>query len=203
MELKLRDLLFFGALLAIFPLGVYLFVASTKASPVPTDGPVPPLGATLGTPPPAHVAETAHQIAFHNQSETWTWENGCADELARFVTGNGFPVTTLTITLVDEDADLPLGVVYPSVEDPDALALTTCTETGGGLACQVAIGAGAPGAALDTAMATALGYGVREHFRVKTRETWNENQSWRWVDFVPLIEQDGEVWRSTCLEVRK
>ena len=203
MEFKLRDLLFFLALLAIFPLGVSLFVAVTDASPVPVDGPVPPLGATLGTPPPALVAETAQRIIFHDESETWTWQNACADELARFVTGNGFPVSQLTITLVDEDADLPLGVAYPAAGAPEALALTTCTEADGGLACQVTVGNGAPGDALDTAVATALGYGVREYFRVKTRESWNEKQPWRWAEFVPLIEQDGDVWRSVCLEVEK
>jgi hypothetical protein len=202
MTLRLKDIVVWLALLAIFPLGVSVFVALAGPAQPPSEWPAPPLGPTLGDPPPTHVDAAPVAITFIDESRAWTWSNRCQVALGRFIADNNYPLRQVTLSLVDSDPTLPLGVVYPDPAEPDALVFTGCRQQGEGLACQVSLGAGRPGSSLDTAMTVALAYGIQEHFRPRTRELWEAGRGWDWAVYQPLVEQAGTVWLSTCMEVK-
>jgi hypothetical protein len=164
--------------------------------------PVPPLGATLGQPPPTQVAAVPVQVLFVDESVTWDWENACDDEVVAYVAGNRLPVAHLLYTLSDDD-DLALGVAWPDAEQPEAVALGQCAEEGDILACRVSVNAGDPGPALDTALTALLAYSVHDYFRVKSEENWGSQSAWNWADYVPLVVENAAGWMSACMEVEK
>ena len=192
--------------LALPLLGISLVLLAAVYIRVRSVPPAPPLGATLGQPTPGGEVEPAVpvpvQVLFVDESVAWDWQNTCADELTAFVAAGQFPVAHLLVTLSD-DSDLPLGVAWPDVERPEAVALGQCAEEGDILACRVSVGAGDPGPALHTALATLLGYSVADYFRVKSEEEWAQRPAWQWADYAPLVEKTEDDWTSLCMEVTK
>ncbi len=183
------------ALLLLLASGTLAFLTTRPGAPTPS----PPLGPILGL---GNVAP----ITFVDASAAWDWTNTCQDELVAYLAGQGdADVTTrprhIRITLVDE-GDLPLGVAFPSVEEPQALTFAECEESDTGLSCQVAVDHGAPGPALDAAVAAALAVGLHDALRVKSPQAWRERPVWSWAQFTPLLHQEQETWRSDCVTVR-
>lgn len=182
---------------------VTLFASGAWSLPA---GPVPPLGATLGQPTPlplsSGVDDGLVKVLFVDESVVWDWTNTCGDELAAYVTGAGFAVEHLLVTLSDDD-DLTLGVAYPDPEHIEALALGGCTREGDILACRVSVNAGDPGSALDAATAALLAYSVSDFFRDKSEADWGQRPDWDWADYAPLVQESETGWMSACVEVRK
>lgn len=199
MTLRLKDVLVWLGLFALFPLGMAIFATISGAS-APVERPVPPLGPTLGD-PAVHAGGKAPPVTFADESVAWNWTNTCQEEVLSWLATQGYGVSDLTVILVDNNHTLPLGVVYPGMDDPDALALAGCEGQGGALTCRVAVGAVASAQALDTAVSVALVYGVEEHFRSRERAEWLAGAPWRWSNYQPLIHAEEETWVSTCLKV--
>jgi hypothetical protein len=198
MTLRLPDLLVWLGLFALFALGLAVAAPLTGE----TDLPAAPLGPTLGDPPPQPVVASEVEIAFADESVAWDWTNICEDGLSRFLLEQDYPLRQLTVILVDADPALPLGVVYPSPAEPDALVFTGCQDTQDGLACRVAVEAGRPGSSLDTAVTVTLAYGAHERFRPRSHEAWDARSGWDWSLFHPMLIQEGTVWTSTCVEMK-
>lgn len=190
--------------LLIFGVAVVTFFSS-RAWSWPT-GPIPPLGATLGSPTPLPspgvVDDGPVKVLFVDESVAWDWTNTCEDELAVYVAGAGFAVEHLLVTLSDDD-DLVLGVAYPDPEHIEALALGGCTREGDILACRVSVNAGDPGPALNAATAALLAYSVSDFHRDRSESGWAERPAWEWGDYRPLVVENEAGWTSDCVEVRK
>ena len=191
-------------LLPLILLGVAVFVLFASGAWSLPAGPVPPLGATLGRPTPVpspdEVDDGPVNVLFVDESVTWNWSNTCAEELAAYVAGAGFPVEHLLVTLSDDD-DLVLGVAYPDPEHIEALTLGGCTHEGDILACRVSVNVGDPGPAMDAATAALLAYSVSDFFRDKSETGWAERSEWEWADYRPFVKESESGWTSTCVEV--
>ncbi|MFZ1754193.1 MAG: hypothetical protein WBO46_20305 [Caldilineaceae bacterium] len=190
-------------LLAFCAIVVIFFASGVWSLPA---GPVPPMGPTLGQPAlvwlPQGMADGPVQVLFVDESVTWDWQNACEDEVTSYVAGAKYPVAHLLYTLTD-DADLTLGVAYPDAERPEAVVLGGCSQESDILTCRVSVNSGAPGPALDTAVAALLGYGVQDYFRDKSEAGWGQRPDWQWADYVPLVVEDETGWTSECVEVTK
>jgi hypothetical protein len=207
-----QTVMFWLGLISLFPLIVWIFVRVSGANPPAT--PVPPLGATLGQPPATlgqslSLAEGRALVGewplhFLDSSQQWSWQNECGEALAAFAVGHGIPLLPTAFHLMDEVDHLPMGVAYPGVADPQALALVGCEEQGDGLACQMGLVQAAGVAQAETALSVALAVGLYEWARPKDRENWQAQRPWDWSDFQPLVQagEDGD-WHSTCLGLVK
>jgi hypothetical protein len=137
--------------------------------------------------------------AFQDESPTWDWQWDLACESALEVfLGKRYPLHAVTITLVD-DPTISLGVAYPDMGEPEAVALASCEGTDGVLTCRVAVGYGESGAALDLVTAVAPVYAIQDHLRAKDRQSWEAQAVWDWAAFTPLIEQTEAGWQSQCV----
>jgi len=197
----LRFILVSAAFLACVFLGMTAFSIMSQASKAPVFYPVPPLGPTLGEPPP-HATGMHTAVTFVDADPGWDWDNTCEEEVAAWLAGRGLALAQVTLTLEPDDHTLPIGVAYPSAEDPEALVLSGCAVDESGLACRVAVAASASPAALDAAASVALVAAVADHLRPKDKESWAQRDTWAWADYAPLLRETEGGWESTCLSVK-
>jgi hypothetical protein len=195
-----HPLRFILAFITLALLGLAVFSAMSFASKPPVEYPMPPLGPTLGDPPP-HATVGNAVVTFMDADPGWDWDNTCEEEVATWLAGRGLAMASVTLTLDADDHTLPIGVAYPSAEDPEALVLSGCEMTESGLACRVAVAASASSAALDAAASVALVAAVADHLRPKDKESWAQRDTWRWGEYRPLLREIEGGWESTCLKM--
>jgi hypothetical protein len=192
---------FILAFITLALLGLAVFSAMSFASKPPVEYPMPPLGPTLGD-PPAHARAVNTAVTFVDADPGWDWDNTCEEEVNAWLVGRGLAVARVTLTLEADDHTLPIGVAYPSAEDPDALVLSGCDVIDSGLACRVAVAASASSAALDAAASIALVAAVADHLRPKDKESWSQRDTWMWDEYKPLLREIEGGWESTCLSMK-
>ena len=195
-----RILSFILAFITLAFLGLAIFSAMSFASKPPVQYPMPPLGPTLGDPPP-HAAGVSTAVTFVDADPGWDWDNTCEEEVAAWLAGRGLAVESVTLTLEPDDHTLPIGVAYPSAQDPEALVLSGCDVAESGLACRVAVAASASPTALDAAVSVALVAAVADHLRPRDQESWAQRDAWEWGDYRPLLRETEGGWESTCLRM--
>ena len=192
---------FMLAFITLALLGLAVFSAMSFASKPPVEYPMPPLGPTLGDPPP-HAMVSHPAVTFVDADPGWDWDNTCEEEVAAWLAGRGLAVARVTLTLEADDHTLPIGVAYPSAKDPEALVLSGCDVTESGLACRVAVAASASSAALDAAATVALVAAVADHLRPKDKDSWAQRDTWTWDEYRPLLRETAGEWESTCLKMQ-
>lgn len=138
-------------------------------------------------------------ITFRDESAAWDWQwkLTCKPMLEVYL-GQRYPLHAGSFTLVD-DPTISLGVAYPDMGTPAAVALATCEESDGALTCRVAVGYGAAGSPLDLVATVAPVYAIQEQLRAKDRQTWEAQPAWDWSAFTPLIQQTEAGWQSQCV----
>jgi hypothetical protein len=194
---------FMLAFVALALLSLAVFSAISFASKPPVPYPMPPLGPTLGEPSP-HARASRVAVTFVDADPGWDWDNTCQEEVAAWLAGRGLAVEAMLLTLEPDDHTLPVGVAYPSVDDPEALVLAGCDVAEAGLTCRLAVAASASSAALDAAASVALVAALADHLRPKDQESWANREAWDWAEYQPLLQpqEEGAGWRSTCLRMQ-
>ena len=190
--------------------------AAEKAAPEP--GPTPVIYSVPGRP----------TLVFEDLSARWDWtvNEQCLPKLLDWLRGDkwikGHDFEKLTIGLVDEKApeklrlgpkgqeyDLIYGAALP-VKPPNGKyeygSLSACKvdDDKGEITCYVApkMWETDYGALSATVVASWIS-AMEEELRPKTKEAWTEySGSWSITNYIPLIRQEGERWRSDCLEVK-
>jgi len=204
MEIRLKPLAGAALMLALAGAIAFGVVAVVQGSAIPFGAagspPVPPIGPDLSpsifpTPTP-----TPYPVELVPGDESarwdWTWQSACLPNLEKFF--GQFPAHKITITLTDNPT-LSLGVAYPEMGEAQSIGLTRCEEIEDELRCQVSVGKGATGPALDTALTAAAIYGVQEFFRSHVRQDWENRSAWSWTQFEPFLAQEEGTWRSQCV----
>jgi hypothetical protein len=187
-EIRLRSLVLSLLVLAGLP------AASPPAAP--TGQPVTPGG-------------SADQwITFVDTSAVWDWQITCGEALATWVQQLPFPSRTIRVTLTDAKNLGPstVGVGYPADGDQAAVVYAACAGQPD-LACQVVIKQGAPGADLDVAVTAAIPHAIRNAGLLEAPGGAEQidaiRLNWSWAQFQPLLQKEGNAWRSSCLNVAR
>lgn len=203
MELRLRTLLF-------------ILLLAAAAIAVAAIG-LPRLGIDLlavGRPatPTAQAASTqtlaGQRITFADESVAWDWQAACQDTLAAWVQQSPDPIRTIRVTLTDKQNLGPatVGVGYPPGSDQAAIAYAACNGQPD-LACQVAIKQGAAGDDLNVAVTAAIPHAIRNSWLIHSPGGAAQidaiRKSWTWEQFQPLLQKEGTLWRSSCLNVSR
>lgn len=164
--------------------------------------------ATPTTPVAPTQALASQRITFADESTAWDWQATCQDALAAWVRQSPNPIRTIRITLTDETNLGPatVGVGYPTGSEQPAIAYAAC-DGQPDLTCQVAIKQGAPGDNLNVAVTAALPHTIRNAWLIHSASGAEQidaiRKDWSWVQFQPLLQKEGPLWRSACLTVAK
>lgn len=150
-------------------------------------------------PPTGRSTLPVIDITFRDESTTWDWhwKLTCEPTLEVYL-GQRYPLQAVSLTLVD-DPTISLGVAYPDMGAPEAVALASCEGADGSLTCRVAVGYGTAGPPLDLVATVAPVYAIQEAVRAKDRQTWDAQPAWDWSAFTPLIQPTEAGWQSQCV----
>lgn len=149
-----------------------------------------------------------HWITFTDGSGAWDWQITCGEALATWVQQLPFPSRTIRVTLTDAKNLGPstVGVGYPADGDQAAIVYAACDDQPH-QSCQVAIKQGAPGADLDVAVTAAIPHAIRNAGLLQAPGGAEQidaiRLNWSWAQFQPLLQKEGNAWRSSCLNVSR
>lgn len=205
MEIRLKSLLY-----PMLMLGMGLMIAfgvgnlrTSKAQP--DKPPLPSVEPRLFPTKSADANPTAHPVSVSTRDNSptwnWQWQPMCEPMLENYL-GKRYPMRAVQVDLVD-DSSLSLGVAYPDMGVPQAIAQSDCEGANGELFCTVTVGVGEAGDPLDVAVTSAIVYAIDEFHRDKTRQQWESTDAWDWTQFTPLIRQVDGAWESACLEMTR
>ncbi|MCE7981852.1 MAG: hypothetical protein DYG89_11705 [Caldilinea sp. CFX5] len=207
MEIRLRALRYpalASVVIVILAIGVNFLHwqaprLTAEEQPTRTLRPLLETNAFPTTPPIGRPTLPVIDITFHDESAMWDWQwkLTCEPTLEVYL-GQRYPLHAVSLTLVD-DPTISLGVAYPDMGTPSAVALASCEEADGALTCRAAVGYGEAGAPLDLVATVAPVYAIQEALRAKDRQTWESQPAWDWSAFTPLIEQTEAGWQSQCV----
>lgn len=207
MEIRLRALRYpalVSLIVAILVLGVSLIhwqppALTAEEEPTRTLRPLLETNAFPTALPVGRPSLPVIDLTFWDESNSWDWQWALSCEpVLEVYLGQRYPLHAVSVTLVD-DPTISLGVAYPDMGTPEAVALASCEGADGSLTCRVAVGYGAAGSPLDLVATVAPVYAIQELLRAKDRQTWEAQPAWDWAAFTPLIQPTEAGWQSQCV----
>lgn len=154
------------------------------------------------TPAPPKVVASNININLENQSG-WKVEGleACLPKLNAWL--DRYPLESLTVVITDTASpDMVIGVTQTSENEPKATVFGKYEEIDGQhLNLIIAVKEGEPSDNLNVAMTVETAWLVREYFRPKTKEAWNQRNQEGLEVFQPLIHKENSQWVSDCLHL--